>query len=233
MRKKEREIIDGLILSDAYVDKQGTNARLCFSLKHKDFAVAIVNSLPSLEWSPIKSTLYIDKRTNKEYCRNVLRSKVHSYLTQQRQRWYSNGKKIVPQDIYITPEVMLWWHLGDGHLAKKKSRPNYRQVCLATNCFSLLEVNFLIEKLSCLLGTSESIYEEFGRIIIGQQALCSFALMLKNKNPVSVYDYKFNFGQYLNKNYFKDSFLSRPLHRINEYRRKNKVREFDLKLLEN
>lgn len=68
--------------------------------------------------------------------------------------------------------------------------------------------------------------------MIGRQALCNLAQMLNNQNQVADYNYKFDFGQYLDSSYLEKSYQNRPLAKINEYRKLNNVREFDLELLE-
>lgn len=31
--------------------------------------------------------------------------------------WYPNNKKIVPQNLVLTPNILLHWYLGDGSLS--------------------------------------------------------------------------------------------------------------------
>jgi len=65
--------------------------------------------------------------------------------------------------------------------------------------------------------------------MIASQSLCSFAELFNEGSPVGCYSDKFEFGQYSNRNYFKDSFKTRPINYINEFRKKNKVRELDFR----
>ncbi len=64
-------------------------------------------------------------------------------------------------------------------------------------------------------------------IAIGRKALVKFAQVLGPKSPIVDYQYKFEFGRYFKESYFKDSFKTRPIHYINEFRKKNKVRELN------
>ncbi len=228
---QQKSVIDGLLLSDGHLDCPCKSARMTFSLKYRGFAKAIIRNISSLKWSPIKTYEYFDDRTNKTYTQISLRSKVDDYLTQQYDRWYVDRHKIVPLDLEILPITMLWWYLGDGNLGRKKSRPNFRRVCLSTDSFSGEELEILQHKLKTILGGT-SVYSESGRIMIGRDALCSLSRMLDGNNPVPEYDYKFDFGQYLDKDYLKKSYANRPLAKINTYRKENNVREFDLNLLE-
>lgn len=55
--------------------------------------------------------------------------------------------KIVPKDIEINKNTLLWWHIGDGTYYKRKDRPNTHHLSLATNGFSTEDLNFLVNKL--------------------------------------------------------------------------------------
>jgi len=233
LTKQQQSIFDGLMISDAYLRKNkgvNGNARFGLTTSKREFAEKVMQIFSNFPWSDKSLTTFdrYDKRTGKSYSSTVLRSRCISFFTNQFNRWYPNSKKIVPDDIKIDKDMLLWWYIGDGYLRRKKSRPNYRRVELATDSFSIKELDFAIKKLKLLLGES-SIYEERNEIMIGRQALVKFASLLGNVSPVVDYQYKFEFGQYLNNNYFKDSFKTRPLHFINKFRKKNKVRELDFR----
>ena len=125
--------------------------------------------------------------------------------------------------------MLLWWYIGDGCLIRKKSRPNWRRVNLATNSFEKNEVLSLIGKLKLFFKEDDNIYDEQNKIMISKKALCCFASLFESSCPVEDYRYKFDFGQYLDSNYFKNSFKTRPIHYINKFRKKHKVRELDFK----
>lgn len=229
MTKYEKEILTGLILSDAHLRQPKSNHRvhMCLSLKHRDFAEEIIRHLDSVAWrKSIFHDSYFDKRTEKTYYRNQIRTRVSDYLTSIYPNWYKDKKKIIPPKLTLTSTVLLWWYLGDGCLAKKKSRPKYRRIVLATQSFTLNEVERLIVQLKELLD-SEHVYPESGSIIVACEGICSFANIIGTVSPVKCYDYKFDFGQYLNKNYKAQSYKTRPLAQINEFRKKYKVRELE------
>ena len=64
-------------------------------------------------------------------------------------------------------------------------------------------------------------------IFLSQTAITKFAEIVGIVYPVKKYQYKFDFGQYLNKDYFSNSYIKRPITYINKYRKKHKVRELD------
>ena len=81
--------------------------------------------------------------------------------------------------------------------------------------FSNSDVDMLINKLKIFLG-EESIYKDNRNCIyIASQSLCCFSQLFKEGSPV--------------KCDFKDSFKTRPIHFINEFRKENKVRELDFR----
>jgi DNA-binding XRE family transcriptional regulator len=73
-------------------------------------------------------------------------------LISLREKWYKQeaGKtiKIIPKDLEVTSNVLLFWYLGDGSLIRRKNDKNRIPfIVLATNSFSKVDLNFLIQKL--------------------------------------------------------------------------------------
>jgi hypothetical protein len=233
LTKYQMSVFDGLMISDACLERISgkRNSRFILGTSKAEFAERAKQQFLNFPWSEkslITKDRY-DKRTEKSYSVTTLRSKVDEFFTAQRARWYPNGVKVVPYDIEINKDMLLWWYIGDGFLSRKKSRPNWRCVGLATDSFSDMDNNILIEKLKLFFKEDDNIYLCGNEIMISAQALCCFASLFENECPVDDYSYKFEFGQYLNKNYKKDSYKNRPLSHINEFRKKNKVRELDFR----
>jgi hypothetical protein len=206
-------VFDGLMLSDAHLHKTYSptaNSSFRMGVKHFGFVNAVKNYLPLL-WpvvSPCPYTLPVDKRTGKRYSGWRLQSARDIFLSEQRKRWYPEGKKIVPNDINLTPACLLWWYLGDGCLAKKKNRPLYRRIVLCTDSFTDDDVALLIRILKEKLG-EDSIYPEGGHIVLGRRSLCQFTEAIGKTSPVPEYNYKFDFGQYQNSDYIDKSYAVR------------------------
>ena len=87
------------------------------------------------------------------------------------------------------------------------------------------EIKHLIDQLKLFLN-NESVYAEEGNIIVAREGICFFAQGIGD-SPVECYRYKFDFGQYLDPDYKSKSYANRPLAHINEFRKKNKVRELE------
>ena len=60
------------------------------------------------------------------------------------QKWYPDGKKIVPRDLKLTPQTVLHWYIGDGSYIKGIND----RICLYTLCFDKNDNNFLSDLLS-------------------------------------------------------------------------------------
>jgi len=227
---KQKSVFNGLVLSDCGIEKPSKNARLRFTVKSPEFAHVIISNLSCFSWANLRESDDYDKRTSKKYHSCKGSTHVSTFLTEEYDKWYKNKIKIVPNDLQLDKDVLLWWYLGDGNLHLKKGRPKYRRVILATDSFSMAEKELLKHKLIEILG--DNIYIEGKRtIVIAGKSLVQFAKLLGDVSPVSVYQYKFDFGQYKDENYFKKSYKDRPLIEINKYRKKHKVRELDYNLV--
>jgi len=209
LTRDQMSVFDGIMLSDGYLHKLYSpisNSNFSMCSKYFGFSNAIKKLLP-LSWSYFKHYyLPVDKRTGKIYSGWYLGSKRDIFLTEQRKRWYPNEKKIVPKDIKLTPKCLLWWYIGDGHLARKP-RSKSRRVVLACEGFKERDVKFLINLLKKKLG--EFVYKEGGNIVISRTSLCRFIKIVGTKSPVPEYKYKFDFGQYKNSNYLQKSYSVR------------------------
>ena len=209
MTEKQLEIFDGLMLSDGHIKKVPRRCRTSFSMcsKHAGFVLTTSRSLP-LDWAPMRSRSYFDKRTRKTYVQHSIRSRRSEWLKNERIRWYPSGNKVVPQDVRITPISVMWWYIGDGCLLKKATRPQSRRIHLATECFSIEDVRFLTSKLIGMLG-DDNLYLENNNIIIARTAITKFSQLVGTRSPVQEYQYKFDFGQYLDPDYFGNSYSCR------------------------
>jgi hypothetical protein len=228
------EILDGLMLSDGCLtmEPKSKNARLSLCCKHESFANIVREKLDIFAWAePYSIQRKPDARTGNIYTSHYARSKTSEILTEEYRRWYPNRKKTVPRDLVLSDRCLLWWYIGDGHLCRKKSRPNYRRIEFATEGFSVEDVDFLVEQLSKRFGT-DSVYKERNEIMIGRQSLCKLIRFLGTESPIPEYQYKFDFGPYMDMNYWKKSFVDRPLKYMNEYRKRNRVRELNYKTKE-
>jgi hypothetical protein len=71
-------------------------------------------------------------------------------------KWYPEGKKIVPGDIELTPECVANWYLGDGSITQSKKK--YFAIRLHTNGFPHNDVIFLSDLLDDKLDIHSRTY---------------------------------------------------------------------------
>lgn len=130
------EIINGELLGDGCIYLSGsykTNGCFCHSTKNIEYGKYLYNKLKEI---PLLKP-EITKRDNQFRTRST----TNIAWTEIYNKWYVNGKKIVPDDIVLTKETCRHWYLGDGYFEK---------TCKISTCgFTKEEV----EKLAYLLTT--------------------------------------------------------------------------------
>lgn len=72
-------------------------------------------------------------------------------------KWYPEGKKIVPDDIELTPDCVANWYFGDGCISKTSKIYNVYQIRLATCGFEIKYTRFLSELLNTSLGINSHV----------------------------------------------------------------------------
>lgn len=134
---EELEVINGCLLGDGSLYQRKYTSSLSYRCKHKSICKSLSSSLPRLYRTEPRRCSYVDKRTNKEYVSYQIDSISNFHFHELRQKWYPNGKKIIPRDLVLTPETCYWWYLGDG-----SSGNNSLVIC--TNGFAVSDVEFLL-----------------------------------------------------------------------------------------
>ena len=93
-----------------------------------------------------------------------------------RSKWYPNDTKVVPDNLIITPTVLLHWYLGDGSIHKAighnpkrgKTAYIYKYVHLHTNGFTYEQCQMLAGKLN-MLGFDFGVKRHVTRGIVNYQ----------------------------------------------------------------
>jgi hypothetical protein len=148
LSKKHIEIINGLILGDAWLTLRKHSITPTIALQNtiKQWIDLIQKELP-LKWSydirvggiEFRKDRMTPSKTKTSY---TIRSSTDKALIPVYQRWYSDGKKIVPKDIVLTSLSTRNWFYGDGSTTRNKIN-NSIGLKLATNCFTKHEVELL------------------------------------------------------------------------------------------
>jgi len=118
--KKQKSILYGTILGDAYLRKTGKqNAfiRLEHGKKQKDFLFWKVEMLKPLFQGKPKYLERMHPITKKTYCYWRHRSQTMPYLGKLRRIFYPQGKKRIPNNLseFLTPLALAVWYMDDGY----------------------------------------------------------------------------------------------------------------------
>jgi hypothetical protein len=108
----------------------------------------------SLDKSNFHSYILVDNKTTGCFALGFyINNCPYPDLMHLREKWYverkgEHAQKIVPQDLRLTPTVLLHWYLGDGSLPRRRNDKNrIPAIVLATNTFTKDDIEFLICKL--------------------------------------------------------------------------------------
>lgn len=187
-----KQYLDGELLGDGcmYARSQG-NPYFKYSSKHYEYAywLTYIFHRNGIQTSNVKKRFIKLKNKDKLYLSHSFYTKRYVEFQGVRKRWYPNGKKIVPQDIILTPIVLRQWYIGDGYLQ------NHRSITLFTDCFSVSNLNLLVANLE-RIGIKANI--QMDRWIYLGARNCEKFFEYIGKCPeeiIGVYGYKWLYSQ--------------------------------------
>lgn len=173
-----QSIIDGCLLGDASLRKWNKSSSQSYPFfqkrnKYYDHISFVAKSLFGEKWKE-RVQENNEKYDGKKYIVFSLRSLSNKDLQPYYERWYpeQNGfKKVIPNDIKITSELLLHWFLDDGNSYQRRRNSNTKQIIITfcSECFSKEDQKKIIDKikdtfnLNCFLrkveyGTGYQIY---------------------------------------------------------------------------
>lgn len=134
----------------------------------------------------------------------VFYTKCNKLWKEVEQKWYIpfehrhfRRKKIVPQDIHLTPLSLCVWHMDDGCNCPKDAN-----LTLATHCFSLSEVELLVNKLQDDLSIKAKPKVVYGQgpgkfqVYVGRQSYFDFMDMIRPYVEWDCFQYKTDTSAY-------------------------------------
>lgn len=144
MTQKLHELIDGLLISDGWIEQKKTTARLAIKQCEKNlewvrqiqktFEENNILSKLSLVCNGGETIIMGNKCSSQKQFK--LSTRFYITLKNERIRWYNKTKKI-PDDVLITPYMLANWYMGDGSLnINKQTKKEYYQIILTTLGFS-------------------------------------------------------------------------------------------------
>ncbi|MHA2331127.1 MAG: hypothetical protein ACXAEU_03800 [Candidatus Hodarchaeales archaeon] len=188
-----RQFLDGSLLGDGHMAFQVYQSCYQTRCKHEEYIEYIELLFQECGYETKKYTV-LDKKLD-NYMMYVLRTQSTTQLHEYREKWYPDGKKIVPEDLELTPAVCQYWYLEDGSLSiyKYKEKIDVSQIYLATNGFSSEENKKLIVKLKKVLQVKDGILlSTKNEIYLNKQPTLRFLKYISSKSPVRCFDYKFD-----------------------------------------
>jgi hypothetical protein len=149
LTKQQYDFFDGLIVSDGSIyasnsDGRNRNAAISCGFKYKEFA-DYINAYLCLNGNVHKKIHKSDRYKSGQCVQYGLMSPNNVLFTKERNRWYPNGTKIIPNDFRFSPVSMNIMYLCDGYLIKNSK--SYRSVRICTQSFDNDNINIIISNL--------------------------------------------------------------------------------------
>jgi len=187
---KALDIINGELLGDGSMPLGGeykSNAYFEHSTANIDYGKYLYNKLKN--YVPLLNSSYCPKRNKRCNIQFRTRSRVNIAWTKIRNKWYINGKKIIPNDLILTKEVCLHWYLGDGYSEDK--------TCKFSTCGFTKKENEKLCELLLNIGFKSNINKRSGGYyIIRMRRSSSFKFLdWLGPCPAKGYEHRWNIGE--------------------------------------
>jgi hypothetical protein len=194
---EEKQNLDGCLLGDGFLAKRDHNSShfqyVSSQFDHVKYVWTLFNRIttPKFKGNPAYYKVF-NKRTQKFYVEYRFATQSNITFYELREKWYPQGKKVVPVDLVLTPATCLLWYIGDGSLCKTA-----QHITLYTNGFNVEDVDFLTKKLNELDFESFKILDnqQYG-IRIPRRKVQKF-LNYIGPCVVKCYSYKWNYRNYI------------------------------------
>lgn len=182
------EWLNGELLGDAHLCSLCSyySASVYYGSKYPDYINYVSDTLNSFG---IKQSGNINKHCYNSVFYYFYNSRRYEELLLLRKEWYSNGKKVVPRNLKLTPITCRQWFIGDGHLVNTKGWLS-TGIQLCTCGFSITDTEFLLVKLN-ELGLKVTRWKSDNSIYISTKSTKNFLNHI-GSCPVDCYKYKWN-----------------------------------------
>ena len=142
MTERQRQILDGMLLGDAHLERQRGAQLARLKIEHSVAQSAYV-AWKFAEWRDWVRTPPRERaRRNRigTVSMNIGFSTLsHIEFEEVREKFYVDRRKVVPEDLKLTPLAMAVWFMDDGSRKSNQCRGVY----LNTQSFTTLEVDLL------------------------------------------------------------------------------------------
>lgn len=175
-------IIQGSLLGDGCIER--SRFRMGQTYSKKEYIDWLALKLSPYSKEPYEETTICN---NKEFKSYRFYTCCHSQFRDLYELWYPNGKKIIPKNLTLNEISFLHWFLHDGC-----NNPKKRALTIATNCFSVEDVEFLIALLKTNLSINATInmQKNHPTIHIGSYEYDKTTDLLSRHNQWNCFEYK-------------------------------------------
>jgi len=142
MSERQRRILEGMLLGDGHLERQRGALVARLKVEHS------ISQSPYVYWKFNEWRDWVRTPPRERQRRNRLGSVStnvgfstlsHFELEKVRLRYYRDGRKVIPEDLELTPLTMAVWFMDDGSRKSSQCRGLY----LNTQSFNFAEVEFL------------------------------------------------------------------------------------------
>jgi LAGLIDADG DNA endonuclease family len=180
----QSQILDGLMIGDGYIPRNQDLFYFGQRRASREYVEFVARQLGVAVERVKDRTRQPDRRTGKAYECSELRTLSHPVFADFRNRWYGDGRKVVPRDISISREFLLHWFLCDGACSVNRRGAH---LMLCTDAFSRDEVEYLQARLASV-GIESAIMRS-NRLRVNQRSIERFYEFI-GECPVECLKYK-------------------------------------------
>lgn len=206
LNEKQKNYLYGAMLGDGCLvkNKNGVNSNFVYTSKSYQHVKYVSEPFQNILYKEgIKLISYNDKRTQKTYNRYTFRTMTDVAFKIERDLWYPNGIKHIPNSLKLNSDICKIWYIGDGCICNN-SNSHSQNIKLATQCFEKQEQeDILLPQLSDFNATlmkadvSKNGTQQYS-IYIPRIKILEF-LNYIGECPFSDYKYKWDCKLHLNK----------------------------------
>lgn len=152
----------GTLLGDGHIPKRENSLRMCHGGEQLAYLEHKIKLLGHLVKAPIKTSHYVNRKTNKPGVNVYARTVPHQFIKDMKESFYLESGKTIPDNVIqrLTSLGLTIWYCDDGSVINKKAR-------LCTNCFTKIELKTLVARLGSVFG--------FKRLWINSQNMIIFS----------------------------------------------------------
>lgn len=186
LSQKSIEWINGELLGDGSLYSYSPySAGFTYSSKYLEYCQYVSDTLRSFG---IEQSGKIIKKNHKNIIHYGYHSRSYKELLPLYQKWYIDGKKAIPKNLRLTPLTIRQHYIGDGSLIHQGGNT---RIILCTCGFSILSVNWLVQKLNNL-GFKAMRQPSLNTIHISTYSVKNFLTFI-GRCPVKCYQYKWEY----------------------------------------